>query len=80
MSIWIGRHRVRPVLVSKDVIFVDSLSEPLVQAADIAAYIMHKHCHGDALFGSLFDALVPSMWRRDGKLEGFGIKHYPDRG
>lgn len=80
MSIGIGRHRVRPVLVSKDVIFVDSLSEPLVQAADIAAYIMHKHCHGDALFGSLFDALVPSMWRRDGKLEGFGIKHYPDRG
>lgn len=79
MYVGIGRHRGRPVHVSKDVRFVDSLSEPLVQAADMAAYIMHKHYAGNALFGGLFDALMPCMWQRDGSLEGFGIKHYPDR-
>ncbi len=53
---------------------------PLVRAADIAAYIIRKHCLGDDLFNDLFVALVQCMWRQDGVLEGHGIKHYPDRG
>lgn len=80
MSIGMGRRRGRPTLVSTDVDFVNSLDEPLVQAADMAAYITHKSYRGYALFKGLFDALVPCMWQHNGKLEGFGIKHYPDRG
>ena len=75
-----GRHQRNPALVSTDVRFVDSAGEQLVQAADMAAYIIHKHSRGDGLFGGLFDALVPCMWRQDGIIEGHGIKHYPDRG
>lgn len=80
MSVGMGRHQRNPSLVSADVRFVDSASEQLVQAADMAAYIIHKHSRGDGLFGGLFDSLVPCMWRQDGILEGHGIKHYPDRG
>ena len=79
MHVGTGRPRGPLVLVSKDMRLVNSLSEPLVQAADMAAYIMHKHYAGNALFGGQFDALMPCMWQRDGNLEGFGITHYPDR-
>lgn len=79
MSVGMGRHQRSLALVSTDVRFVDSASEQLVQAVDIAAYIIRKHCLGDDLFNDLFDALVQCMWRQDGVLEGHGIKHYPDR-
>lgn len=78
--VWQRKRRGHPVLASTDIVFVDSLDEPLVQAADMAAYIMHKHCRGDDSFKRLFDALVTRIWQCDGKVEGFGIKHYPDRG
>lgn len=77
--VWQRKRRSHPVLASTDVGFVDSLDEPLVQAADMAAYIMHKHCRGDDSFRGLFDALVTRIWQCDGRVEGFGIKHYPDR-
>ena len=73
----IGRCKSRPPLVLKDIRFVDSLSEPLVQAADMVAYIIHKHCRGDILFGRWFDALAPCMWHHDGRIKGFGISYYP---
>lgn len=78
MSERMSLYRHRPVLVLGDVRFVDSASEPLVQAADMAAYIMHKHCRKDALIGGCFDALVPCMWQRGGEIRGFGITHRPD--
>lgn len=78
--VWQGRRRIHPVLTSTDVRFVDSLDEPLVQAADVAAYIVQKHCRGDDSFRGLFDALVTRVWQCDGKADGFGIKHYPDHG
>ena len=80
VSVGIGRHQRNPALVSTDVRFVNSASDSLVQAVDMAAYIIHKHCRGDVLFKGLFDDLVPCMWHHDGILEGYGIKHYPDRG
>lgn len=73
----IGRCKSRPSLVLKDIRFVDSLSEPLVQAADTVAYIIHKHCRGDGLLGRWFNALAPCMWQHDGRIKGFGISYYP---
>lgn len=32
------------------------------------------------MFKGPFDALAPCTLQHNGKLEGFGIKHYPDRG
>ena len=80
MSVGMGRHQHNPSLVSTDVRFVNSASDSLVQAVDMAAYIIHKYYRGDVLFKGLFDDLVPCMWHHDGILEGYGIKHYPDRG
>lgn len=79
MPIGMGCRWGRRDLVSKDVNFVNSLDEPLVQAADMAAYITHKSCGGNALFKGLFVALVPCMWHHNGNLKGFGIKCYPVR-
>lgn len=60
--------------------FAGPLGWPLVQAAYMAAYITHKSHRGYALFKVPFDALAPCMWQHNGKLEGFGIKQYHDRG
>ena len=74
----IGRHKSRRSLVLEDVIFKDSRSEPLLQAADIVAYILQKNCRGDPSFAEWFDALGPSMWQQGDDIYGFGIKNYPD--
>lgn len=80
MSAGIGRHQYNPVLVSTDVGFVDSASEPLAQTVDMSAYTIYRSCRGDVVFRDLFNALVPRMWRHGGVPDGYGIKHYPDRG
>lgn len=71
--------------------FADDLCIPCNEKLDVfarsveaieesgAVVVSVKHYAGNALFGGLFDALMPCMWQRDGNLEGFGIKHYPDR-
>ena len=74
----IGRHKSRRSLVLEDVIFKDSRSEPLLQAADIVAYILQKNCRNDPSFAGWFDALGPSMWQQGDDIYGFGIKNYPD--
>ena len=68
-----GRHS----LVLGSVIFKDSRREPLIQAADVAAYIIQRRCGGDESFEEWFDALCQSMWKRGGSIRGSGIKHYP---
>ena len=73
-----GRHRGRRHLVMEDVFFKDSRREPLIQGADATAYIIQKQCHGDASFAGWFDDLKASMWKFRGRLQGFGIKDYPD--
>ncbi len=67
----------RLVLVSDYVRFVDSRSEPLVQAVDMVTYAIRRYCRNDASFKGCFEALAPSMWQRDGKIDGFGINYYP---
>lgn len=74
----IGRHKSRRSLVLEDVFFWDSRTEPLIQGADMVAYILQKHCRGDPSFAGWFDALKPCMWRQGGSIHGFGIKNYPD--
>ena len=74
----IGLHKRRRGLVLKYVVFDDSRSEPLIQGADVAAYILQKHCYGDPSFAGWFDALRQSMWKSGGGVHGFGIKNYPD--
>ena len=68
-----GRHS----LVLDCVIFKDSRREPLIQAADVAAYILQRRYGGDESFEEWFDALCQSMWKRGGSIRGSGIKHYP---
>ena len=74
----IGLHKRRRSLVLNYVVFDDSRSEPLIQGADAAAYILQKQCNGDPSFAGWFDALGQSMWRQGGSVRGFGIKDYPD--
>ena len=74
----IGLHKRRHGLVLEYVVFADSRSEPLIQGADVAAYILQKQCYGDPSFTGWFDALGQSMWREGGNVHGFGIKNYPD--
>ncbi len=69
-----GRYRSR---VMEDVIFKDSRREPLIQGADVAAYVIHKRCYGDPLFASWYAGLEACMWSIGGRVNGFGIKNYP---
>ena len=73
----IGRHKSKRSLVL-DVLFWDSRTDPLIQGADMVAYILQKHCRGDMSFAGWFDALKPCMWKQGGSTYGFGIKNYPD--
>ena len=61
-----------------DVVFKDPRREPLIQGADIAAYVLQKCCYGDPSFTGWLDGLKACMWRRGGEVHGFGIKDYPD--
>ena len=69
-----GRYRSR---VMEDVIFKDSRREPLIQGADVAAYVIHKRCYGDPLFASWYAGPEACMWSIGGRVNGFGIKDYP---
>lgn len=52
--------------------FVDSMDSPLVQAADIAAYILSRNANGDERFGRMARLLLGSMWTgRDGRQRGW---------
>ena len=73
-----GLHKRPRSRVLKYVVFDDSRDEPLIQGADVAAYILQKECGGDSSFAGWFDALKKSMWRQGGSVHGFGIKNYPD--
>ena len=75
----IGLHKRRRSLVLEYVVFGDSRGEPLIQGADAVAYILQKRCAGDPSFAGWICALERIMWRRDGAVQGFGIKDYPDR-
>ena len=72
-----GRRKGGHGLVLDCVIFKDSRREPLIQAADAAAYILQRRCGGDSSFEEWFDALCQIMWKRGGSIRGSGIKHYP---
>ena len=61
----------------EDVIFKDSRREPLIQGADVAAYVIHKRCYGDPLFASWYAGPEACMWSIGGRVNGFGIKDYP---
>jgi len=52
--------------------FVDSLDSLLVQAADVAAYIISRHLNGDARFGWMAARLLEKMWvSADGRQRGW---------
>ena len=72
-----GRRKGRRSLVLGHVAFTDSRGEPLIQAADTAAYILQRHCGGDASFAGWFDTLCHGMWKDGDRIRGFGIKHCP---
>ena len=74
----IGRRRRRRNRIMEDIVFKDSRREPLIQRADVVAYILQKHCYGDPSFSGWLGRLDACMWKRDGKVHGFGIKDYPD--
>ena len=74
----IGLHKRHRSLVLEDMIFKDSRREPLLQAADVVAYILHKRCRDDPSFAGWFETLKQSMWSEGGSIYGFGIKNYPD--
>ena len=69
-----GRYRSR---VMEDVIFKDSRRDLLIQGADVAAYVIRKHCYGDPLFASWHAGLEACMWSIGGRVNGLGIKNYP---
>lgn len=50
--------------------FVDSVESPLVQAADIVAYILSRHVNGDERFGRMARRLLERMWM-SGKWRGW---------
>lgn len=72
----IGRHKKRKSLAMDDVIFKDSRREPLIQGADMAAYILQKRCHGDPSFSDWSTELEEYMQRQEGGVRGF--KRYPN--
>jgi len=43
--------------------YVSSLSNPMVQLADVIAYVIGKHVEGDARFAAMFEKLMAKMWR-----------------
>lgn len=52
--------------------FVDSLESLLVQAADIAAYIISRHINGDRRFAGMAGRLLGRMWvSEDGRQRGW---------
>ncbi|WP_400233385.1 DUF3800 domain-containing protein [Methanomethylophilus alvi] len=67
----------------EDPIFVNSSYRHLSQLVDCAAYTIHrKFRHTDnekdsALFDRFYDLLLPALLKRNGKIEGYGIKIYP---
>ena len=77
VNVGIGRRERYRNRVMEDVVFKDSRREPLIQGADIAAYILQKNCHGDPSFVGWLGRLEACMWRRGGSVHGFGIKNYP---
>jgi len=54
--------------------FVDSMESLLVQAADIAAYILSRHANGDERFGWMARLLLGRMWvSADGRQRGWKV-------
>lgn len=50
--------------------YANSLFNPMIQLADVIAYVIGRYVEGDARFAAMFEKLMDKMWR-DGERHGW---------
>jgi len=69
-------EHLKPLRIVEGTFFAKSHTSNLMQIADVCTNVFYRHCvRGDN--ASEFDAIQKRFWRRNKRLQGYGIKKWP---